>query len=283
MRMKVLPAAAVGVSLLGAISAQAGAPEQISFPGGDGALQGWLYAPGGAGAHPAIVALHGCAGLTDKSGAPSARHADWGQRLAAAGFVVLFPDSFASRGLGPQCKESNREARASRERVADAEDALRFLAGRPDVDPRSIFLIGWSNGGSSTLYAVQPKHGADGVDFARAVAFYPGCRTPLETGRWKTRMPLLILIGGADDWTPPAPCVDLAAQAKAQGDNVETVVYPDAYHDFDHPGLAVHVVDGLAYTASGGGSAHTGTNAAARADAIKRVESFLGVGGLPAH
>ncbi|HEY8006884.1 MAG TPA: dienelactone hydrolase family protein [Methylocella sp.] len=267
--------ASVFVSIFAILAAHA-APQRVALPGYDGVtLQGWLYTPETAGRHPAVVALHGCAGLNDKSGAPSARHADWGERLSISGFIVLFPDSFGSRGLGSQCKESEREVRPSRERVADANAALRFLAARDDVDTTSISLLGWSNGGSSTLYAVEPNNAPDGVDFARAIAFYPGCRVPLEHGRWASRMPLLVLIGADDDWTPAAPCADLAAKAKAQGEKVDIVVYPHAYHDFDHPDLPAHTVDGLAFTANGSSSAHTGTNSAARADAIKRVADFL--------
>ena len=252
-------------------------PRQVAFPGADGVtLKGWLYVPDTPGPHRAIVALHGCSGLDDAKGSPSDRHADWGQRWAKAGFVALFPDSFGSRGLGPQCKNSEREVHPSRERVDDADAALKFLAARADVDAHEIALVGWSNGGSSTLYAVEPKHApTGGADFARAVAFYPGCRTPLETGRWRTRLPLLILIGAADDWTPAAPCVDIAAAAKANGEPVEIVTYPGAYHDFDHPNLPVHTVEGLAFTAGGSGVAHTGTNPAARADAIERAMEFL--------
>jgi len=263
-------------SLLTLSGAHAAAPQRVTFPGPGGIeLQGWLYAPTQAGAHPAVVALHGCAGLTESGGGPSARHDDWGQRLSSQGYLVLFPDSFASRGLGPQCKVSEREVHPSRERVADAEAALRWLAARPDVKAQAITLLGWSNGGSSTLYAVEPRHAADGVDFARAVAFYPGCRTPLETGRWRSRIPLLVLIGAADDWTPAAPCQTLVDAAKADGESVSIVVYPGAYHDFDHPDLPVHTVHGLAFTGSGTGEAHTGTNPAARADAIARVADFL--------
>ena len=42
---------------------------------------------------------------------------------AASGFVVLFPDSFGSRGIGSQCRETNRMIHASRERVSDANAA----------------------------------------------------------------------------------------------------------------------------------------------------------------
>ncbi len=257
-------------------SAAAAAPQAVTFPGAGGlTLQGWLYAPIGDGPHRAVVALHGCAGLLNSKGSPSARHEDWGERWAEAGFLALFPDSFGSRGLGPQCRVGARDARPSRERVADAEAALKYLSQRPDVDAKRISLVGWSNGGSTTLYAVEPKNAPDGADFARAIAFYPGCRTPLAGGRWSTRVPLLVLIGADDDWTPAAPCAELIADAKGKGEPAEIVTYPGAYHAFDHPDLAVHTVGGLAFTASGGGAAHTGTNPAARADAIRRVMDAL--------
>ena len=257
------------------------APREIRFPGAEGiTLRGWLYTPETPGPHRAIVALHGCAGLLGKDGLPSARHADWGERWAKAGYIALFPDSFGSRDLGPQCKNEDRKVSPARERVEDANSALLFLTKRADVDPRQITLVGWSNGGSSTLYAVQPKNSPAKVngpaDFARAIAFYPGCRIPLKSGHWRTRLPLLVLIGAADDWTPAAPCSDLIDGAKAKNEPAEIVTFPDAYHDFDHPDLPVHIIEGLAFTASGEGRAHSGTNPEARAQAIDRVTRFLG-------
>jgi dienelactone hydrolase len=76
-------------------------------------------------------------------------------------------------------------------------------------------------------------------------------------------------------WTAAAPCVDLTTAAKSNGLPVDIVTYPNAYHDFDHPNLPIHTIDGLAFTASGTGQVHTGTNPAARADAIMRVPAFL--------
>ena len=251
--------------------------ETVTFPGDDVTLRAVLFRPAGDGPFPAVVALHGCAGLFERSGSLSARHADWAERLAAAGFVVLLPDSFGSRGLAAQCRVGEREVRPSRERPRDALAAKAYLQARPDVKAEAVSLLGWSNGGSTVLYAVEPRRaGKDGTpDFAVAVAFYPGCRVPLESGRWRTRLPLLILIGAADDWTPAAPCQALAAAGAAAGDRVSITVYPGAYHDFDHPNLPVRVVKGLAFTGSGTGTAHTGTDPAARDDALKRVPAFL--------
>ena len=62
------------------------AAESVTFSGDGLTLSGVLYRPAGGGPFPAVVALHGCAGLFGTSGAVSPRHADWGERLAQQGF-----------------------------------------------------------------------------------------------------------------------------------------------------------------------------------------------------
>ena len=263
--------------VLALLAAPAARAEAVHFPGKGLELSGTLARPTGPGPFPAVVALHGCSGLYGPAGELSPRHEDWARRLTAKGYVVLFPDSFGSRGVGPQCKTEDRVTRPANERVDDAKAAKTYLQARADVKPASILLLGWSNGGSTVLYAAKAGRGAkDGQpDFSGAVAFYPGCRLPLEKGDWHARIPLLILIGADDDWTPAAPCKDLSDQARMSNEPVSIVLFPNAYHDFDTPDVAVHEVSGLAYTAKGGGSAHAGTNPAARADAVKRVAEFF--------
>ncbi len=265
-------APALGALLIAAGTAKA---ESVAFPGPGLSLRGELFKPPGNGPFPAVVALHGCGGLySTRTDGLSARHADWAERLTALGFIVLFPDSFGSRGVGSQCRTRDRVIRASRDRPADALAARTWLQDRADVKADAVSLLGWSNGGSSVLHTVSATRKVrDGKpDFARAVAFYPGCRTIAERGGWRPRMPLLLLIGAADDWTPAAPCGTLARQA---GSAVTFMAYPGAYHDFDHPNLKVRTRSGLAFTADGGGTAHTGTDPEARADAIVRVPAFL--------
>ena len=260
----------VALALLGRTAAAA---ETVLIPAPGVELNAVMYRPAGAGPFPAVVALHGCGGLYGRDGGLSARHADWGERLSKLGFIVLFPDSFGSRGAGSQCSTTSRVARPSAERVADALAAKSFLQSRPDVKPEAVSLMGWSNGGSTVLHAVEPGAAARGraPDFTRAVALYPGCRTLVEHGNWRSRLPLLILIGASDDWTPAARCNALAQQAA----NVSIVLYPGAYHDFDYPDMPLRTRSGLAYTADRSGVAHTGTEPAAREDALRRVPAFL--------
>ncbi len=257
-------------------------PDRISIPA-DGrnqpaTLDAMLFKPQGQGPFPAIVAMHGCSGLwsaKDKTRL-SPRHADWGERFAALGYVVIFPDSYGSRGLGPQCRNGDRQVEPYRERVEDANAARRYLQTLPYVKPDAVALLGWSNGGSTVLYTVRPKDTPkpETPDFRAAVAFYPGCTSIADKGDWATRMPLLILMGEADDWTPAKPCKTLAA---ANPDGVKLILYPGAYHDFDNEAQPLHELHGLAFTANGDGVAHTGFNPAAHAAALKDVPDFLAV------
>jgi dienelactone hydrolase len=113
---------------------------------------------------------------------------------------------------------------------------------------------------------------ADAPGFAGFVAFYPGCSRTLRAPSFAPAAPVLLLIGEADDWTPPGPCRALAERA---GPVVTYVGYPGAYHGFDAPGARVRLRTGLAFTVRGDGTAHVGTDPAARADAIARVPAWL--------
>lgn len=265
-----------GLALL-ASAASAGGYERVRIPSEEGQLDGVLYRPAGPGPFPAVVALHGCGGLWRENGKLSLRHSDWGERLAEAGYIVLMPDSYGSRGLGSQCGVKELTVRPGRERVADAMAARRWLQTRGDVQKDAVALLGWSGGGSTILTAVRSdRRPADMLpDFTRAIAFYPGCRTQSESDSFRARLPVLMLMGDADDWTPPAPCDFLARAARSRGENVELVLYPGALHDFDHPRLEVKERTDLAYSANGNGKAMVGTNPAARDDAIQRVKNFL--------
>lgn len=272
-----LVAALTGVALLLSSVAWAGGYERVRIPFDDGQLDAVLYRPAGPGPFPAVVALHGCNGLWRNDGQLSLRHSDWGERLAQAGVLVLMPDSYGSRRLASQCGVKDAAVRPSRERVADAVAARRWLQTQSEVRKDMIALMGWSGGGSAILAAIRKDRlPADGApDFTRAVAFYPSCRLQSESASFAARLPVLILMGDADDWTPPAPCDFMARAARLRGEKVELVLYPGALHDFDHPRLEIKERSDIAYSATGTGKATVGTNPAARDDAIRRVKAFL--------
>ncbi|MCZ8182314.1 MAG: dienelactone hydrolase family protein [Beijerinckiaceae bacterium] len=239
--------------------------EQVAIPGRGGVtLKALMLKPAGAGPFPAIVALHGCGGLGSPREPVSARHRDWGARLQAAGFLVVFPESFASRGLGSQCNVRDRDVR-SKDRAYDAFATAEWLAARPDVQRNRIGLLGWSNGGTTVLSAVRDIRRPKGVDFRTAVAFYPGCRTMAKQD-FRPRIPVTILHGLADNWTPAAPCQSLPG--------VTFVGYPDAHHDFDYPNMPLRTRK-AAFSADGSGVVTIGTNPAARDAAISRAMAIF--------
>jgi dienelactone hydrolase len=248
-----------------------------------------LSRPAGDGPFPAVVILHDCSGLGPRSSGAPWR---WSSELTRQGYVTMWPDSFATRGypIGV-CTEAGRPRVTPAQRAGDATAALRFLSSLPYVDARRIAVMGGSHGGSSTLASIVGTPAAEN-GFAAAVALYPGCgqtfggwsvkranapgRPVVEySGAFKSRAPLLILIGERDDWTPAEHCRRLAAAAQAAGYPVEIKVYPGAHHSFDSVAPVRFVPNRRNINATSGRGATTGGNAEAWADAIVQVDSFL--------
>ena len=149
-------------------------------------IQGYLSRPKGAGPFPAVVLLHTCLGLP-------AERASIGERIAAWGYVALFVDDFATRGLKETCAVDFKPA------LADADGALAYLASLPYVDRTRIAAVGFSQGGDTALKIAS--RGAAG--FKAAAAFYPPCAN--LDGAALT-IPTLILVGAKDEVTPARDC-----------------------------------------------------------------------------
>ncbi len=188
-------------------------------------IQGELAKPDGAGPFPAVVVLHGCAGMHE---ATKQRLAD---RLVAWGYVALLVDSYATRGIEQACTSNQFPTFAKRR--PDAYGALAFLAGQNFVDPQRVAAVGFSSGGWLTLSVTEPNslelfELPDNLRFRAAVAFNPPCQRAAA----RPAMPALILIGALDDWTPAADCSGKVAGWGNDGPPVELVIYPGAYHGF---------------------------------------------------
>ncbi|WP_275190511.1 dienelactone hydrolase family protein [Bradyrhizobium sp. CSA112] len=165
-----------------------------------------------------------------------------GQAHRVWGYVTLSVDSLGPRGNKANCRESTLSNFAS-----DAYRALDFLAQHPAVDPSRIAAIGFAMGGLSVLSSVERgvAEEASSNKFRAAVAFYPRC----ERLKGNMTVPTLILIGERDDWHSANECRDLAAgrdgwgisRQKDRGVPIKLIVYPDAHHAFDAPGLKTPV------------------------------------------
>ena len=113
------------------------------------------------------------------------------------------------------------------------------------------------------MRAVQRSYGLAARGLKAAVAYYPSCG---EADR-DVAVPLLILIGDKDDWTPAERCRKLQAAGFTQPGLVEAVYYPNAYHSFDSRAAdrTITVADGkshrLAYDPVAGPDAEARTGA----------------------
>jgi dienelactone hydrolase len=188
-------------------------------------IQGDLARPDGAGPYPAVIGLHGCAGMHDTT---KQRLAD---ELVARGYVVLLVDSYATRGIGHACTSSAFATFLTRR--PDAYGALVFLARQTFVDPQRVAVVGFSAGARVALSVAETNSFEQFVPegnlrFRAAAAFYPPCKQAVG----RPGIPTLIFIGALDDWTPAADCSDKVASWGSDGPSIELVIYPGAYHGF---------------------------------------------------
>lgn len=194
---------------------------------------GTLSLPDGAGPFPAMVIAHGSGGITD------AREFAWARRLKEIGVASFIVDSFTPRNIRDTASEQTQLNTIAN--VADALFALKLLATHPRLDARRIGLMGFSKGGQVTLWSALDTVRRGVIDgdlrFAVHAAFYPACNTQY-TGK-PTGAPVAILIGAADDYTPPWACERYAAWFRQAGVPVTYVTYPGAYHGFDGGGRVI--------------------------------------------
>lgn len=249
-----------------------------SFSSSPEPLKAFLFKPAGNGPFPAVVMMHGCGGAYARNGALNERHLMWGDYLASHGYEALMLDSFSSRGLKEICTTRLKDrALKESDRVGDAYAALAWLQQRNDIKPDRVALLGWSHGAGVTLDAITQKPKAAPA-FRAAVSFYPGCtERNKKADRFHPYAPLFVLIGEADDWTPAAPCKELAASVIARHEPMQILTFPDAYHDFDNPGLkSKHVRKEVPNGVHPGEGVTTAPNPAAREEAKARVLEYFG-------
>jgi dienelactone hydrolase len=232
-----------GQAAVGAQTAPAAGPAQpVDIPVQDTrtpALHAWWWAapqaplapPTPATTRPAVILLHGCAGMLNSQGQPNERTRVYARLLTAQGWHVLALDSFSARGVREICTRSSGQTAAvtQQTRVQDVRAALQWLARAEGVDPLRLAVVGWSNGGSTVLELthrsgyVAPQ---DEPAVRLAVAFYPGCAARQRQG-YQPLGQVLLMVGLLDDWTPPQPCLRLASES------VRVHAFAGAYHGFD--------------------------------------------------
>jgi dienelactone hydrolase len=179
---------------------------------------------------PAVVMLHGSGGVL------SAREMTYGRQFAAMGVAALVVDAFAARRERGMSFTDRLINITEAMMLADAYAGLRWLAARPEIDPRRIAIVGFSYGGMASLYAayeqVASAYSTPDLRFAGHAAFYPPCIAEFENRR-TTGRPVLVLMGSEDELVSHARCESAVEDLRAGGSLAQFILYPGAYHQWD--------------------------------------------------
>src|SRR5437899_276283 len=139
-----------------------------------------------------------------------------------------------------------------------------------------VLLVLIALAGCASTRVVFPNVTPGTPGFAAAIAVYPGGCYSL-VNELVTR-PLLVLMGDADDWTLPGPCVEMVATMRRRGADATIVLYPGAVHYFDVAGQPRTYLPDVGNRNKPGEccGATVGYDAAAFADEQRRIEEFFG-------
>ena len=242
------------------------------------AIPALLRLPPGTGPVPAVVILHGPAGI-DGLGARYAEH------LLAAGIGSLEIDMFSPRGIGRGQGLSQRPPRA--DAMPDVYGAVRALASHPRVDAERIGVMGLSYGAGLAVYLATTPPGrayaAGRQDFRAAAALYPVCYGydpdhPLARllGLSFPRLPLLMLVAERDDYDSDggASCLRLAASGAAAAQaRMQVHVLAGATHMWDSASNLTF--RDPAARRGQGGQIRVLPNRAATEEGVRRVVTFF--------
>ena len=228
--------------------------EDVSFVNIQGVrITGKLFRTHWSGARPAVVLLHGCAGIysfSDPARGLARLYTEWAERLTSVGYTALLVDSFTARGgLQNQCGNGSAGVSEVGDRPHDAYAALSHLLSRKSkvvTDPNRVFLLGWSHGASSVFSSLSDtmstrKEGG----FRAGFAFYPGCGLynafgGISTSTYVPYAPLTIFHGAIDPLYINGYCqtrLRLAVEAgatEARGNPMQMIGYSGAQHGFDN-------------------------------------------------
>jgi carboxymethylenebutenolidase len=162
--------------------------EEVSFPGADGEVTGYLARPADAGgALPAVVVIHENRGLNPHT-------EDVARRVALEGFVALAPDFLSPLGGTPENEDEAREMIGqldSEQTTQNALAAVDFLASH-EASTGKVGVVGFCWGG-----ALANQVAVHSPDVAAVVPYYG--RQPSAEEAAKIEAPILLQYAGLDD------------------------------------------------------------------------------------
>ena len=226
------------------------AANRATYKSGTADISGYFYKPPGNGPFPAVVVLHGRAGL-------AASQRDYAVWLAQQGYIAFAPDYFTPIGM-PAATWAGTDYGKYQDRIrTDLGVAVEALKSLPAVAASCIGVAGFSLGGYFAFWLGTR-------DDVRAVVSYYGAYAPTVVATYgikdivaQMKSAVLMFHGDKDEMVP-------IEQANAVYEMVKSApvpwsrytVYTGATHGF-----------GPQYT--------TGPNATANTDSQQQVIEFL--------
>jgi dienelactone hydrolase len=205
-------------------------------------LNSVLYQPNKKGPFPTIIYLHGCGHKWWGNPTDGGNAMGYATHFGSLGYATLILNNLDERNLqGRPCTEDALANALIGARSADLDAAVAWLVAKNIAMPDEIVAFGSSHGASTVVENDRKTSGRAAL--AGGIALY-GCwgRTDSAFARYR----LLLLVGALDDSDQnrslSKTCGDYAnfANGMSGSAHVDIVVFPDAGHDFDKKGLAMH-------------------------------------------
>jgi dienelactone hydrolase len=201
-----------------------------SYRSGSFNISGSIYKPSGSGSFPAVLVLHGAAGLQQSI----TTKAQW---LATQGYITFAVDYFTPIGVvGGGWTGSSYQQYTDRicQILGDGLEALKSL---PYVDSNRLGVMGFSLGGYyGTILGTRD-------DVKGVISYYgafvgppinqnPVRYKPTEIAS-QMKAAIIMFQGDADQLVPIANANAMANLMIAAGKDCQYIVYPGAQHTFD--------------------------------------------------
>jgi len=208
--------------------------------------------------YPCIVQIHGGPESAYLDGW-STNYVQWGELLAAAGFVVFSPNYRGSTGRGVAYAKADHQDLGGKE-FEDVLDGLAHLDREGLIDRHRVGIGGFSYGGyfsalAATRYSEHFKAASMGAGIANWISFTGTSDIPYENSmvHWnlslwenmekawraspmanvqKSATALLISHGDKDDRVPISQGWEIYTALKMLGKTVEFDIYPREAHGF---------------------------------------------------
>ena len=198
------------------------AAEDITYPGAEGEMKGYLVRPKDAGGDlPGVIVIHENRGL-------NAHIRDVARRMALEGFVALAPDFLSPQGGTPADEDQARQMFSGMDldaAAANGEATRAYLAGLDGTNGK-VGAVGfcWGGGMVNRMATRSPELGA-------GVAYY-GSQPPVEDVS-AIEAPLMLHYAGLDERIN-AGIEDFAAALDAAGKDYTMYMYEGVNHAFNN-------------------------------------------------